>query len=264
MVITCVTVRPGAAEPPPRGRSGRDGRRRRRAGPAGRGRRRRSSTAPARPRSSVRPRGHDLANRVVRQRLERQQQRARQERRDDREERVLGRGGDQRHPAVLDAGQQRVLLRLAEPVHLVDEQHRLASAAAELRRAASMTSRTSLTPAATAETSTNRRSVCAETIPAMVVLPVPGGPHSSSAVGWSASTSRRSGEPSASRCSWPYSSSRVRGRIRTASGAAAWPRSDRLPPEPRVDVVAASSYLEAAPRRRRHSRGHSRRTPRRA
>ena len=76
--------------------------------------------------------GHDLANRVVRQRLERQQQRARQERRDDGEERVLGRGGDQRHPTVLDAGQQRVLLRLAEAVHLVDEQHGLASAAAQL------------------------------------------------------------------------------------------------------------------------------------
>ncbi len=51
-----------------------------------------------------------------------------------------------------------------------------------------------------------------------MVLPVPGGPHSSSDIGWSPSISRRSGEPGASRCCCPTSSSRVRGRIRTASG----------------------------------------------
>ena len=49
-----------------------------------------------------------------------------------------------------------------------------------------MAARTSLTPAATADTSTKRRSVALETIDAIVVLPVPGGPHSSSEdVGWS-------------------------------------------------------------------------------
>ena len=46
--------------------------------------------------------------------------------------------------------------------------------------APSMAARTSLTPAATADTSTNRRRVCWLTIAAMVVLPVPGGPQRSS------------------------------------------------------------------------------------
>ena len=60
----------------------------------------------------------------VGQRLERQQQRPGQQRRDHRERRVLGGRGDEDHPAVLDAGQQGVLLGLAEPVDLVEEQHR--------------------------------------------------------------------------------------------------------------------------------------------
>ena len=67
-------------------------------------------------------------------------------------------------------------------------------------RAASMAARTSLTPAETAETSTKCRLVWPETIEAIVVLPVPGGPHSSSDIGWSPSTSRRRGDPWASRC----------------------------------------------------------------
>ena len=61
---------------------------------------------------------------VVGEEFEREQQRSRQERRDDRERRVLGRGGDQDDPAVLDTGQQRVLLGLREPVDLVEEEHR--------------------------------------------------------------------------------------------------------------------------------------------
>jgi hypothetical protein len=58
---------------------------------------------------------------------------------------------------------------------------------ARARRAPVMTSRTSLTPAETAEISTKRRLVCRLISDAMVVLPVPGGPHSSSVSGWSAS-----------------------------------------------------------------------------
>ena len=58
------------------------------------------------------------------QRLERQQEGARQKRRDHRERRVLGRRGDEHDPAVLDAGQQRVLLRLREAVDLVEEEDR--------------------------------------------------------------------------------------------------------------------------------------------
>ncbi len=86
-------------------------------------------------------------------------------------------------------------------------------------RAASMAARTSLTPAVTAETSTKARWVCLLRMLAMVVLPVPGGPHSSRDIGWSPSTRRRSGDPGASSCSWPARSSRVSGRIRTANGA---------------------------------------------
>jgi hypothetical protein len=66
-------------------------------------------------------------------------------------------------------------------------------------RALSMAARTSLTPAATADTSTKRRLVCRLTIEAIVVFPVPGGPHSSRDIGWSPSTSRRSGDPVDSR-----------------------------------------------------------------
>src|SRR5690606_2623557 len=55
---------------------------------------------------------------VVAERFEGEQQRARQQRRDDGEGRVLGGGADEGDPAVLDGGQQRVLLSLVEAVHL--------------------------------------------------------------------------------------------------------------------------------------------------
>ena len=63
---------------------------------------------------------------------QRHEQAARQQRRHDRERRVLGRRGDQGHPAVLDRRQQGVLLGLGEAVHLVDEQDRAAPGGAEL------------------------------------------------------------------------------------------------------------------------------------
>ena len=57
-------------------------------------------------------------------------------------------------------GQQRVLLGLVEPVHLVDEQHGLRGRSCRARGGpASMAARTSLTPAVTAESSTKRRLV---------------------------------------------------------------------------------------------------------
>ena len=58
--------------------------------------------------------------------LEREQQRAGQQGRHDAERRVLGGRGDEHDPAVLHPGQQRVLLGLAEPVDLVEEQHGVA------------------------------------------------------------------------------------------------------------------------------------------
>src|SRR5579859_2081636 len=91
-----------------------------------------------------------------------------------------------------------------------------------VRRAASTAARTSLTPALTAESSTNRRLVTWLTTYASVVLPVPGGPHSNSDIGASLSISLRNGVPAPVRCRCPITSSRERGRIRTASGAAAW------------------------------------------
>ena len=61
---------------------------------------------------------------VVIQHLEGQQERTGQERRDHREGGVLGGGRHENDPAVLDTGQQRILLRLAEPMDLVEKQHR--------------------------------------------------------------------------------------------------------------------------------------------
>ncbi len=63
---------------------------------------------------------------------------------------------------------------------------------------ASMTARTSLTPAVTAESSANRRPVARLTRWAMVVFPVPGGPTEISETARSSpSTRRRSGDPGA-------------------------------------------------------------------
>src|SRR6202012_4126449 len=69
---------------------------------------------------------------VVGQAGQRQQQGPGHQRAYHGEERVLGGGPDERHPAVLHRGQQRVLLGLAEPVHLVDEQHRLRTGHAQV------------------------------------------------------------------------------------------------------------------------------------
>ena len=86
--------------------------------------------------------------------------------------------------------------------------------------ASSIAARTSFTPAVTAEISVKRRFVTWLTTEASVVLPVPGGPHSTSDIGASFSMSLRNGVPAAVRCRCPITSSSVLGRIRTASGAA--------------------------------------------
>ena len=52
-----------------------------------------------------------------------QQQRARQQRRNNAERRVLRRSRNQNHPAVLHAGQERILLGLREAVNLIEEEH---------------------------------------------------------------------------------------------------------------------------------------------
>ena len=67
---------------------------------------------------------HDLGELVLGERLELVHLRAGEERGVDLVVRVLGRRADQRHEARLDAGQQRVLLRLVEAVDLVEEEDR--------------------------------------------------------------------------------------------------------------------------------------------
>ncbi len=74
---------------------------------------------------------HDLRQLVSRQRLELVDLAPREQRRVDLEVRILGRRPDQRDEAFLDSGQQRVLLRLVEPVDLVEEQDRPLAGAAE-------------------------------------------------------------------------------------------------------------------------------------
>ena len=69
---------------------------------------------------------------LVVQWLEREDQAARQQWRDHREARVLGGRSDERHPAVLYRGQQRILLSFAKSMHLVDEEHGAAALHAEL------------------------------------------------------------------------------------------------------------------------------------
>ena len=97
---------------------------------------------------------------------------------------------------------------------------RRGSGAVSRRRATSMTPRTSFTPAFSALRASNARPVACEMSRASVVLPVPGGPCSTTEAGAAPSTRRRSGAPGPSRWSWPTTSSRLAGRIRTASGAA--------------------------------------------
>ena len=177
---------------------------------------------PPSPRSSVSARRTTVRMSSSPCALQGEQQRTGEQRADDREERVLGCRADEADPAVLHRGQQGVLLCLAEAVDLVDEQQGVHPAHAELASGLVDAARMSLTPEVTADSSTKRRRVARLTTVASVVFPVPGGPHSSSAMGASSSTSRRSGLPSPSRCRCPTTSSRVRGRIRTASGS--WDR----------------------------------------
>ena len=150
-------------------------------------------------------------------------------------------------------------------------------------RARSMTSRTSLTPAVTADSCSKALAVVPATARASVVLPVPGGPHSSTEDSRSCSTSRRSGRPGPSSCGCPTTSSIVRGRSRAASGAwlrrrssaAAQNRSSRharrrgrtacssARPE-RHDLLDQPRRLDPLPALGTHGRPASARSPRRA
>jgi hypothetical protein len=78
-------------------------------------------------------------------------------------------------------GQERVLLGPREAVDLVDEQHACGGRIDRGRMAASATaSRTSLTPASTADRVTRCARIASAISRARVVFPVPGGPHNNS------------------------------------------------------------------------------------
>ncbi len=79
----------------------------------------------------LRAAAHHIAKRLERVRLELVDLGAREQRRVHLEVGVLGRRADQRHEAFLDAGQQRVLLRLVEAVDLVQEEDRPLALCAE-------------------------------------------------------------------------------------------------------------------------------------
>ncbi len=79
-------------------------------------------------------------------------------------------------------------------------------------------SRMSLTPASTADSTTNSASTAPAIRRASVVLPTPGGPHRIIECSRPEPNATRSGWPSPSRCCWPMTSSSVRGRRRSASG----------------------------------------------
>src|SRR3989442_5292158 len=84
--------------------------------------------------------------------------------------------------------------------------------------ATAMTSFISLMPARTAVKETNSELVRRAMSRASVVLPQPGGPQKSMELKLSFSICARSDLPGARSFPWPMNSSRVRGRIRSASG----------------------------------------------
>src|SRR5438128_4777321 len=86
-------------------------------------------------------------------------------------------------------------------------------------RASAMAARRSFTPEKTADRAVKRAPVFSDNNRPNVVLPVPGGPQRiKEGKAPPPSIKRRSTRPSPTRCSWPTNSSRVRGRIRSASG----------------------------------------------
>ena len=184
-----------------------------------------SAPSPAVICSTTREAVDDRAQLVVGERLEAEEGRAAEQRRVDLEEGVLGRRPDEGEQAVLDGGQEGVLLALVEAVHLVEEEDGARFSSASRWRAASMVARTSFTPAVTADMDAKCRSVWEAMTLASVVFPVPGGPHKMVDDSRSASISARSGAPGPTRCDCPTMSSKALGRIRAANGACSASRS---------------------------------------
>ena len=99
----------------------------------------------------------------------------------------------------------------------------------------------SATPASTALRVTNRLAVVLAMTRARVVLPVPGGPERSIEESWSFWIARRRSRPGPTMCSCPANSSRLRGRIREASGSA--DEAPREPPPPWAEKRAYRPWL---------------------
>ena len=134
--------------------------------------------------------------------------------------------------------QEGVLLALVEAVHLVDEDDGARAAPVPSPRrscACSTASRMSFTPPSTALMVMNCASKASAISRAMVVLPVPGGPHRMQQCGWPDSKAMRSGMPAPSRCCWPMTSPSV-----SAAGA-----------RPAADAVAARLVASHAASRKR-------------
>src|SRR5262249_54673150 len=146
---------------------------------------------------------------------------ARQERGVDLERGVLGGGADQHDCALLHVGQEGVLLRLVESVDLVDEQHGRPPAARALGFRVGR-DLADLLPAGEhgGEGGEGGPATCA-TSRAIVVLPVPGGPQRIIECSLPSSSARRRTFPGPTRWACPTTSSRLRGRIRSARGAEA-------------------------------------------
>ena len=120
---------------------------------------------------------------------------------------VLGRRADQRDRAALDEGQEAVLLRAVEAVDLVHEQQRALARPARALSASAKAFLRSATPENTALIATKRMPTASASRRAMVVLPVPGGPHRIMLDRRPAATIRPIAPSGPVRCSCPMTSS---------------------------------------------------------
>ncbi len=124
---------------------------------------------------------------------------ARQQRAVQLEGRVFRGRADQHHGAVLDIGQEAVLLRAVEAMDLVDEEQRALAADRGACAAPSNTLRRSATPENTAESGSKCIAVVSASRRAIVVLPQPGGPQRIIEASRRAATMRPIGASGASR-----------------------------------------------------------------
>ena len=119
----------------------------------------------------------DARDFLVGQRLEPPDAHSRQQRRVHLEVGVLGRRAGQCDRAVLDVGEESVLLGLVEAMNLVDEQDRPLAVQSKRSSAWAIAARTSATPDETADSAVISAPIASASKRASVVLPVPGGPH---------------------------------------------------------------------------------------